>query len=78
MYCDNCVHTIPDRVRFCENCGVPVVTADTDHLEQDVKSRHVIYVNQVLGHNQVYADDADFDLVRNHIVEHCPNPKITA
>jgi hypothetical protein len=42
-----------------------------------VRSRHVIYVNQVLGHNQVYAEEADFDFVRNFIVEHCPNAKIS-
>ena len=42
-----------------------------------VRRRHVIYVNQLLGHNQVYAEDADFDFVKNFIVEHCPNAKIS-
>lgn len=44
---------------------------------KSVRRRHVIYVNQLLGHNQVYAGDADFDFVRNYILEHCPNAKIT-
>ena len=38
--------------------------------------RHVIYVNQTLGHNQVYAEDADFAFVRDFIVRHCPNAVI--
>ena len=37
-----------------------------------VRRRHVIYVNQVLEHNQVYAEDADFDFVLNYICEHVP------
>ncbi len=41
-----------------------------------VRRRHVIYVNQLLGHNQVYAEDADFDFVRDYIVKHCPNATI--
>ncbi|MBR2834455.1 MAG: hypothetical protein IKE43_01885 [Coriobacteriales bacterium] len=40
------------------------------------RSRNVIYVNQLLGHNQIYAEDADFDFVRDYIVAHCPNAKI--
>ena len=42
-----------------------------------VRRRHVIYVDQLLGHNQVYAEDADFDFVKDFIVEHCPNAKIS-
>ena len=41
-----------------------------------VRRRHVIYVNQLLGHNQVYAEDADFDFVKEFIAAHCPNAKI--
>ena len=41
-----------------------------------VRMRHVIYVNQLLGHNQVYAEDADYEFVREFIVAHCPNAKI--
>jgi dihydroxyacid dehydratase/phosphogluconate dehydratase len=41
-----------------------------------VRIRHVIYVNQLLGHNQVYAEDADYEFVRKFIVAHCPNAKI--
>ena len=42
-----------------------------------VRRRHVIYVNQLLGHNQVYAEDADFDFVERFIKEHCVNAKIS-
>ncbi|MBO4872949.1 MAG: hypothetical protein J5496_06005 [Lachnospiraceae bacterium] len=41
-----------------------------------VKRRHVIYVNQLLGHNQVYAESEDFDFVRSWIADHCPNAKV--
>ena len=41
-----------------------------------VRRRHVIYVNQLLNHNQVYAEDEDFEFVRNWIVSHCPKAKI--
>ena len=37
-----------------------------------VRRRHVIYVNQRLEHNQVYAEDADFDFVLNYIYDHVP------
>ena len=37
-----------------------------------VRRRQVIYVNQRLEHNQVYAEDADFDFVLNYICEHVP------
>ncbi len=36
----------------------------------------VIYVNQLLAHNQVYAEPEDFDFVWNFIVQHCPTAKI--
>jgi hypothetical protein len=34
-------------------------------------SRHVIYVNESLEHNQVYVATEDFDLVKSYIIEHC-------
>ena len=37
-----------------------------------VRSRHVIYVNQTLEHDQVYAEDPDFDFVLNYICGHVP------
>ena len=39
------------------------------------KRHSVIYVNETLEHNQIYADGADFDFVRNFIIEHCRNAK---
>ena len=41
-----------------------------------VRRRHVIYINQLLEHNQVYAEDADFDFVETFILDHCPNAKV--
>ena len=41
-----------------------------------VRRRHVIYVNQLLGHNQVYAEDADFAFILDFIASHCPKAKI--
>ena len=54
-------------------------TSEFQHVRKVrvVRRRDVIYVNQLLEHNQVYAEDADFDFVRNYIEEHCPNAKIT-
>ena len=54
-------------------------TSEFQHVRKvrAVRRRDVIYVNQLLEHNQVYAEDADFDFVRNYIEEHCPNAKIT-
>ncbi len=40
-----------------------------------VRRRHVIYVNQLLDHNQVYAEDADFDFVEKYILDRCTNIK---
>ena len=54
-------------------------TSEFQHVRKvrAVQRRDVIYVNQLLEHNQVYVEDADFDFVRNYIEEHCPNAKIT-
>ena len=41
------------------------------------EKRHVIYVNEKLSHNQVYADSADFAFVKNTIVSHCKKAKVT-
>lgn len=43
-----------------------------------VKARrwlHVIKVNQLFDHNQVYVQKEDFDFVYNFIKSHCPNAK---
>lgn len=43
-----------------------------------VKSRrlwHLIKVNQLLDHNQVYVPDEDFDFVLDFIKSHCPRAK---
>ncbi len=37
---------------------------------------NTIKLNQGLDHNQVYAEDADFDFVLDFIKEHCPNAVI--
>lgn len=37
--------------------------------------RHLIKVNEVLNHNQVYAETADFDFVKSYITSHCDNLK---
>lgn len=34
------------------------------------RGMHTIYVNELLGRNQVYAEDADFDFVLHYIREH--------
>jgi hypothetical protein len=36
------------------------------------EKRHVIYVNETLNRNQVYAKPEDFPFVRDYIVAHCP------
>ena len=63
--------------------GLVSATRDTSTSEfayvrkvKAVRRRQVIYVNQLLGHNQVYAEPEDFDFVRNWIADHCPNAKI--
>lgn len=37
------------------------------------ESRNVIYVNEALSRNQVYASDEDLPLVRDFILSHCPS-----
>ena len=41
------------------------------------EKRHVIYVNEKLSHNQVYADSADFAFVRNTIISRCKKANVT-
>jgi hypothetical protein len=41
------------------------------------EKRHVIYVNEKLSHNQVYADSADFAFVRDTIISLCKKAKVT-
>lgn len=36
------------------------------------EKRNIIYVNEVLSRNQIYAEDGDFALVRDYIIQHCP------
>lgn len=43
---------------------------------RSLKRQHVIKVNQLLNHNQVYAKEADFDFVLEYITKHCVNAKI--
>ena len=40
------------------------------------KRRHTIFLNQLLDRNQIYADDADFEFVRDYILKRCVNAKI--
>ena len=37
--------------------------------------RHLIKVNGLLSHNQVYAEPEDFAFVKDYILAHCPNLK---
>ena len=62
--------------------GILAATRDTLSSEfasvSSVRSdrpRHTIYVNQGLFHNQVYAEDADFDFVHSYITDRCINAK---
>lgn len=41
------------------------------------EKRHVIYVNEKLSHNQVYAEPADFAFVRDTIISRCKKAKVT-
>lgn len=41
-----------------------------------VRRRNVIYVNETLSRNQVYAYDEDFDFIADYIKEHCREAKI--
>lgn len=40
-----------------------------------VRNRNVIYVNETLEHNQIYAENSDFDFVERFIRERCINVK---
>lgn len=39
---------------------------------KSVKSRNIIYVNETLTRNQIYAKNEDFDFVLEHIISKCP------
>jgi len=41
------------------------------------EKRHVIYVNEKLSHNQIYADPEDFIFVRDYIINRCSKAKVT-
>ncbi len=41
------------------------------------EKRHVIYINEQLSRNQVYADSADFAFVKNTIISRCKKAKVT-
>lgn len=43
---------------------------------KSVRRRDVIYVNQLLEHNQIYAEDEDFDFVEKFIKDRCPKAKM--
>ncbi len=47
------------------------VFADVRQVKAN-RAMHVIRVNQLLEHNQVYANDADFDFVLNYILDRVP------
>ncbi|MCR4724602.1 MAG: hypothetical protein K5772_04090 [Clostridia bacterium] len=47
------------------------VFADVKQVKAD-RAMHVIRVNQLLEHNQVYANGADFDFVLNYILDRVP------
>lgn len=38
---------------------------------KSVQSRHVIYLNAGLDHNQIYVEDADFEFVKNYMTTRC-------
>jgi hypothetical protein len=40
------------------------------------KKRHVIYVNEKLSLNQIYADSGDFDFISEYIINHCKKAKV--
>lgn len=41
------------------------------------QKRHVIYVNENLSYNQVYASSADFDFVCDYILKRCKKAKVS-
>lgn len=55
-----------------------IMTSEFEHVKSVSGKRgmHTIYVNQTLDHNQVYAEDADYDFVWNYITARCRNAKI--
>jgi hypothetical protein len=38
--------------------------------------RHVIYVNETLNKNQVYAPPAFYEIIQKHLIAHCPKAKV--
>ena len=40
------------------------------------KKRHVIYVNEKLSHNQIYADSGDFAFISEYIIKRCKKAKV--
>jgi hypothetical protein len=41
------------------------------------EKRHVIYVNEKLTRNQVYAESGDFSMICDYIISHCKKAKVT-
>ncbi|MBE0698688.1 MAG: hypothetical protein IH586_17355 [Anaerolineaceae bacterium] len=41
------------------------------------EKRHVIYVNEKLSRNQIYADTADFAFISDYIIKRCKKAKVT-
>lgn len=41
------------------------------------RNHHTIHVDQGLDRNQVYAEDRDFDFVREFIISRCPDAKVS-
>ncbi len=52
-------------------------TWDSVKSVKSVRSRNVIYVNELLFKNQVYAAEEDFSFVENYIKSHCVKAKIS-
>lgn len=52
-----------------------ISTFDSVKKVKAVRNRHVIYVNETLEHNQIYAEEADFDFVNRFITDRCKNAK---
>ena len=42
-----------------------------------LRQNNTIKLNQFLIHNQVYAEDEDFDFVLDYIIEHCPKARVS-
>lgn len=43
---------------------------------RSVRSRNVIYVNHLIDHNQIYAENTDFDFVEKYILDRCTKAKV--